>query len=589
MNKQFQSSNWYQGTTLNERIASLHKVSDSNFNDEVNRELAQAFSAPYAYNSDNLPPLEALKGQEISLFLYVIEPLIGQGCNRLHQGINNLKQNYSSLPFDLQTITDILLVNLLENLLTMSSRTIALEVQVARLQNRLQGDTPQQRFYSFFQQLRQPEKLVSLLEEYPVLARQLIICIEQWVTVSLEFLQHLCQDWENIKTTFSSDKNPGNLVAIQAGAGDTHKGGHSVIVAYFSSGFKLVYKPRSLAIDVHFQEILTWINQKGYKAPFKTVKILNCNSHGWVEFIAPQTCTCEEEIRRFYERQGGYLALLYALEAIDFHYENLIAAGEHPVLIDLECLFHPRISEPDSNKLELLVNNIFNRSVLRIGLLPQRIWSNSDYDGIDLSGLGAKQGQLLPSRALSWAGIGTDDMHLAREQIRMSAKNHRPTLNGAEVNVLDYAQAISTGFTQVYQLLLHNRDDLLAEDGLLTCFEKQEVRVLLRPTRLYASLLAESFHPDLLRDALKRDQFFDRLWLGVEPKPDVAQVIRAECEDLWQGDVPMFTTRPYSRDLFTSSGKQIANFFDESGMTLARNRLQQLSKNDLALQTNSFN
>ena len=33
--------------------------------------------------------------------------------------------------------------------------------------------------------------------------------------------------------------------------------------------------------------------------------------------------------------------MLYALEATDFHSENLIAAGEHPVLVDLESLFHP--------------------------------------------------------------------------------------------------------------------------------------------------------------------------------------------------------------------------------------------------------
>ena len=40
-------------------------------------------------------------------------------------------------------------------------------------------------------------------------------------------------------------------------------------------------------------------------------------------------------MKRFYERQGGYLALLYMLQATDFHHENLIAAGEHPVLLDL--------------------------------------------------------------------------------------------------------------------------------------------------------------------------------------------------------------------------------------------------------------
>lgn len=547
--------------------------------------LVQAFSHPNAnaYSSDSLPPLEVLKGQEISLFLYAIEPLIRQGCDRLHQGVKKLTQTYSYLPFDLQTITEILFVNLSETLLMMSSRTIALEVQVARLQGRLQGDTPQERFYSFFQQLRQPEQLLSLLEEYPVLARQLTICIDQWVKFSLEFLQHLCMDWKAIQTTFSPESDPGTLVALQGGAGDTHRGGRSVIVAYFSSGFKLVYKPRSLATDVHFQQLLTWINQQGNHPPFRTLKILNRDSYGWVEFVTPKTCTSEEEIHHFYQRQGGYLALLYALEATDFHHENLIAAGEHPVLIDLESLFHPHAGKINSNQSELLANETLNQSVLGIGLLPQRIWSKAEYNGIDLSGLGAKEGQLMPSGP-SWQGIGTDDMHLVREQRRMTSADHQPTLNGTEVNMLDYAEAISAGFIQVYQLLLKHRKNLLSKMGPLACFAQDEVRVIMRNTQLYGLLQGESFHPDLLRDALKRDQLFDRLWFGIEPQTNVAQVIRAEREDLWRGDLPIFTTRPNSRDLFTSSGEKITNFFDESGMTLVKHRLEKLSKADLTQQ-----
>ena len=46
-------------------------------------------------------------------------------------------------------------------------------------------------------------------------------------------------------------------------------------------------------------------------------------------------------MRRFYHRQGALLALLYVLDGTDMHYENLIAVGEQPVLVDVETLFHP--------------------------------------------------------------------------------------------------------------------------------------------------------------------------------------------------------------------------------------------------------
>ena len=62
----------------------------------------------------------------------------------------------------------------------------------------------------------------------------------------------------------------------------------------------------------------------------------------WVEFVNFKECHSADELERFYQRQGGYLGLLYSLEATDFHFENLIAAGEYPILIDLESLFHPR-------------------------------------------------------------------------------------------------------------------------------------------------------------------------------------------------------------------------------------------------------
>ncbi len=61
------------------------------------------------------------------------------------------------------------------------------------------------------------------------------------------------------------------------------------------------------------------------------------------------------------------------------------------------------------------------------------------------------------------------------------------------------------------------RDELLTT--VLTCFAHDEVRFVARATRTYALLLQESFHPNLLRDALKRDRFFDRLWMGVEYQP----------------------------------------------------------------------
>lgn len=77
---------------------------------------------------------------------------------------------------------------------------------------------------------------------------------------------------------------------------------------------------------------------------FRPIQIIDRGTYGWSEFITAQGCTAPEEIERFYERQGAYIALFYALEATNVHFENLIAHGEYPIMIDLESLFHPRLT-----------------------------------------------------------------------------------------------------------------------------------------------------------------------------------------------------------------------------------------------------
>jgi type 2 lantibiotic biosynthesis protein LanM len=544
--------------------------------------LAQAFSHPPC--SKPIPLPEPLPGQERAGFLDAIEPLITQGCGTVHEGVQALVQSYSDLPFDPNTVENVLLANLPGQLLQLLSRTMVLELHVTRLRGHLHGDTPEERFQSFLERTRQRDTALAILQEYPVLARQLVVCIEHWVTFSLELLQHLCADWEAIRTTFSPENDPGVLVRVDGGVGDSHRAGRSVRIVRFSSGFQVVYKPRPMALDVHFQELLTWLNGRGDHPAFRTLTILDRGPYGWTEFVTAQGCTSSDGVQRFYECQGGYLALLYVLEATDFHSENLIAAGEHPVLIDLEALFHPRIGAIDPKQADQFAGSRLSYSVMRVGLLPQRRGSNAESEGIDISGLGGEAGQLTPEGVPYWEAAGTDVMRLVRKRLALPGRRNRPTLNGKQVDVLEYAEAIVSGFTSMYRLILKHRGELLSSHGPLARFAADAVRVILRGTRTYGFLLRESFHPDVLRDALDRDRLFDRLWVQVEHRPYLARVITAERADLMKGDIPIFMTRPESRDLWTSSDERIDDFFGEPSMARVQRHIQQLSEEDLTRQ-----
>jgi type 2 lantibiotic biosynthesis protein LanM len=544
-------------------------------------DLGQAFSRPAFSDSLLLP--EIWRVQDVAALLDLIGPLVRQGRDRLHDGIRALVQKGCDPPFSLGAIEEMLVANLPPQLIQMLTDTIVLELNVARLQGLLEGDTPEARFQSFCHRLRQRDVALAILREYPVLARQLVIRIDQWVQFCLEFVQHLCVDWKAIRSTFICQKDDVELVHVHRAMSPSHPGIRGVLIAKFSSGAQVVYKPWPVAVDVHFQELLTWLNNRRDHAPFRTLAVLDRDTYGWIEFIAPENCASDAQVRSFYERQGGYLALLYTLEAIDFRFQNVIAAGEQPILIDLDTLFHVRAKGIELYDPGQPALNTMTHSVLRVGLLPQRSGSNAESEGADFSGLGGPAGQLTPERVPYWEAVGTDEMRLAYKRTVMPGGQNRPTLKDTDIDVLNYADAITAGFTTMYQLLLKYRQQLLADNGPLARFADDEVRVIVRPGLTYG-LLLHSYHPDVLRDALDRDRFFDWLWVEVERRPYLAQVIPAEREDLQNGDMPIFRTRPASRDLWTSTNRQIPDFFDESGMTLVKRRIQQLSNEDLTRQ-----
>jgi type 2 lantibiotic biosynthesis protein LanM len=544
-----------------------------------------------AYSAPASPPngQRANWGEAANLpaagFLNLVEPLMRDARFKLQARVERIKQDRPAAPFETAHAMGALFANLPVHLLMMIAKTMVLELHVARLEGVLEGATPEERFASFAERLSRSEVALKLLSEYPVLARRLATCIENWLSYSSEFLERLAADWNDIVSRFnigSKSKVPdcGLLVEAAAGAGDTHRHGRSVLIARFESGLQLVYKPRSIAVDEHFQDFIEWVNQQGADPQLRTLKVLNRRTHGWVEFVNTAGCRSHEEVALFYERQGEYLAILYALQATDFHSENLLACGEHPVLVDLEALFHPWLREIDIKQPDIrMVALAKGQSVLRVGLLPRRTWAHDDYIGVDLSGLGGAAGQL-SDNILQWVSEGTDEMAAVKQPFFIPGARNRPNVEGAEIDVRTYAAQIIAGFTRMYELLRAHRDELLRDGGPLSRFAQDEVRVVARATRGYGVLLSQTAHPDYLRDALDLDRLLDRLWVGVEHNRHLLRLIKAERRDLSEGDVPIFTTCPASSDLFTSEGEKIEKLFAKTGMALSRECMQGLCAED---------
>ncbi|TPQ19546.1 type 2 lantipeptide synthetase LanM [Streptomyces sporangiiformans] len=514
--------------------------------------------------------------------LSAISPLLWHFLDRLQERVRGLRGEVEFLPFENTMLPGVFLANLAPLLLFQLSKPLLIELHVARLEGLLRGETAEERFEDFIRRLGQEGSIVALLAKYPVLARQLVISTKQWADYLYEFLTHLCADWQSIRTTLAPGDDPGPLVDVEAGKGDQHRRGRSVLLLRFGSGMKLLYKPRSLGVDVHFQELLSWLNDRGAEPSLRPLKVVDCGNHGWSEFVDAASCTCEEEVVRFYERQGSYLALLYALDAADLHNENLLAAGEHPMLVDLEALFHPHVHAKEPTLSNLAVGAL-DRSVWQVGLLPRRVWSDQDSIGVDMSGLGGQPGQMNPHRLVSWERPRTDEMRVCRRRAELPVSENRPRLGDQDVEVWQFKDAVLAGFTGMYRLICENKAALLAEQ--LPRFAQDETRVVLRSTNVYSLLWYESFHPDLLRDALERDRFFDHLWIEAAQRPYLAPLIPAEQRDLWHGDIPLFHTCPGSRAVLTAEGERFEDFLDAPSLDVVRQRVGQLGDDDLAKQS----
>lgn len=493
-------------------------------------------------------------------FAQILRPYLDVSVDRLTRRSSEITAGTTD-GFDIVAIGAEFRQTLSSRLVRVAARTLVRELNTARSRGQLAGSSPEERFLDFIRQFRQPATLHAFLAWYPVLARLLAQTCEYAIDAAVELLRRFCVDRAAIVATFFAGRDPGRLVALHLGAGDRHQRGRTVALLRFTTGVRLVYKPRPLTVHRHFNEVLRWLDGHHPGLAPRALTVLDRTDYGWTEFTSPQPCADRSEVERFYRRQGALLAVLYALDGSDVHYENLIACGDQPVLVDVETLFHPSLhastgfaSDPAATAL--------TGSVYRSALLPQLLLG--DEHALDISGLGGDRDAPLPTPVVDWHAPGTDEMRLVRRGGRFAGADNRPRLDGVDVDPTEFTEQLLAGFRDGYDVIVRNRHDLIDPDGLLHRFVDDEVRVVARATRVYVRLLDESTHPDVLRDALDRDRLLDVLWAGSAGDPARLRLVRSELAELWHGDVPIFTARPGHRHLWAGTGDEITDVLDAS-------------------------
>lgn len=459
---------------------------------------------------------------------------------------------------------------------------------LTRLLASLQAD-PGTDLYRQFTRAMLAGELADVFLAYPVLARLTATVTKLWVDAVAEFLHRLNADRAEIQTTFHPDVALGDVVGVGEAVSDSHNNGRSVLALTFESGLRLIYKPKDVHLEQAYFDLLGWLEARGAPLTFRRLRIIARSGYGWAEVAETLPCPDADAARRYYRRAGMLLGLLYGLAGNDCHYDNIVAHGEHPVLVDMETFMHPQ-PQPfeDDAAAEMLgaravATDVFRASVLSTGLLPRWV-VNNDGRTHDASGLGGVGAQRSFDALPRWQHINTDAMTVTHEFVMFRATQNVAVLDGNPLSPNDYVEEIVDGLRIMYLLLLQHREDMLAPDGPLAAFARQPVRFLLRDTRIYAVVLDRALRRPYLRDGAAFSIELDVLSraLVTTSAASLFWPLRRDEQDAMERlDIPFFATRADSADLELSGGVTVRQAFTSPGYELAAERLQLLSPEDL--------
>jgi lantibiotic modifying enzyme len=235
------------------------------------------------------------------------------------------------------------------------------------------------------------------------------------------------------------------------------------------------------------------------------------------------------------------------LRASDCHFQNVIACGVQPVLVDAEMLFQPSLRETDST------------AVTQTGLIPNFRFG-PDGQTYDVSGLGCARSQTTHFEVPEWSESGvrfSPGMLVPRKNV--------PFAEDEEAGPEKHADEMVDGFSRTYEFAASRRAAWLEK---IESAAELEIRHLVRETTEYYSAY----------DARRTGDAEAPLRLP-ELQPPFTALRAEELAALRQFDIPRFTLAASSRSL-----SRMENCFARSGHELAAAGIQSLNDKDLARQ-----
>ncbi len=424
----------------------------------------------------------------------------------------------------------------------------------------------------------------AFFSEYSVLARLITLITSYWIRNTDDFFARLDSDLTEITRHFCGGVPPGKVVRYQPGLSDPHDGGQGVIALEFESGFKLVYKPKNLELELAWSEYLTWFNHNGLEPSLRPLDIINRGTYGWAGFVEPAECVSIKEVSDFYKRMGALIGCVYLLNGNDCHHENLIASGAHPVLIDLESVMHHQVETAATQGIRgalLIANELIGSSVLNTGLLP--VWTEASKGFVfDSSAMGGYDPVESPYQRPQWSFINTDRMKLVFTTGGKRVTRSLPVFLGREQPPDEYAEDIIAGFKNFYRIVIRNKQEVPVH-----LFAGKELRFIFRATRIYGLITKKLMNPMYMREGIDRSLQIEALcrpFLHSESPDPLWGILKSEIRQMEAADIPIFRSLSDSAEITSPEGSVGTAFMTAPVYNQVIERLPSLDDDDLARQ-----
>lgn len=417
------------------------------------------------------------------------------------------------------------------------NRVLLLELHAAKLSGELPEGSEATRFAAFITRSMTPDFIAAIDRRYPALRPRLSRALDQQRRAIVAMLARMVADRDALSTFVGVDL--GALHGLYLGEGDVHEGGQSVARLTFAGG-TVMYKPRSLRIDVALDRFLATVLRDD-ASRIRVPAVLDRGDYGWSRHVEHVYCVDDAELAVFYRNIGHWLAVMRLLGGTDIHYENLIASSTIPYVVDVESLFVTEIPLPPSQKGEAvdLAQALIRSSVLRTGLVPFRA-PVLGLDGVDISAIGALQGEQPKIRVPEIVDAGTTEARVGLVSVDIDTGKNHPCLNP---DISRFWEDIVVGFRTMTEVLAerHRHGELAP---LLDDFVGCRIRRIRRPTQAYVEVMRMLWHPASLHDeaaAIERARDLLAKNAAVSPvAPSEPAIIASEIDDMLHGDVPVF-------------------------------------------------